>query len=104
MARNRSLGQTHGGDWVKFKAVDFGAGSLTRINAHIALAENRARGALEPRLGSLTGPLLGTLTTRGTGGWKSYKTQPAAVAGVHDLCIIFRGGPGVADVDWITFA
>jgi hypothetical protein len=97
------VGSADGGDWVRFGDVDFGAG-VGRITARIAAL--RAGRFIDVRVGSPTGRLAGTLTTSATGGWSTYTTQSTAVSGLAgrvDLYLVFRGGDGVANLDWITF-
>lgn len=97
------VGSADSGDWIKFSNVDFGAG-VTRMTAR--LATTRSGRLIEVRTGSPTGAIAGTLTTTSTGGWNTHTLQSATVAlsGRHDLYLVFRGGSGVANLDWITFA
>ena len=105
---NVSIGWTRNGSWLKFDDVDFGAGVST-FKARVAVGNESAGRKIEVRVGSPTGVVAGTLVTRGTGGWawQNYQTQSVAVSnlnGVQDLYIVFVGGDGVANVDWISFA
>jgi hypothetical protein len=57
-------------------------------------------------VGGVTGSLLGTITTTGTGAWNVYKTQKKGinkVSGVKDLYLVFKGGDGVAVIDSLKF-
>ena len=102
-----SIGYAEGGDWLRFDDVDFGAGVNT-FHARLALDKRYAGKQIEVRTGRPDGPLAGTLTTKGTGGWDTYATQKAAVKGlkgVQDLYIVFRNSTkGIANVDWVTFS
>jgi hypothetical protein len=102
-----NVGMIDDGDWVRYGRVDFGTG-VSRFEARLAVAEGYAGGEIEIRLGGATGKKLGTLTTEGTGGWATYETQSTAVAGgawgVQDVYLIFKGGSGVGNIDWVKFA
>jgi hypothetical protein len=105
-ASGTTVGYTEEGDWMKYAAVDFGAG-VTKVNVRLALGPEAAGGQIEFRLGSPIGAVVGTLTTASTGGWGTYTTQTTAITGatgVQDLYVVFHGTGGVANVDWIVFA
>lgn len=100
------LGYLDHGDWVRYNRVDFGAGA-TLFQANLAVPADFAGKQIEIRIDRLDGPLLGALTTQATGGWERYTVQRiniTPVSGVHDLYLIFRGGDGVANLDWVHFA
>jgi hypothetical protein len=97
------VGSADAGDWARFGGVDFGGGAR-RISARIATP--RAGRSIEIRIGSPDGRLAGRLTTAATGGWRTYATQSALVSGLAgrvDIYLVFRGGSGVANIDWVTF-
>lgn len=102
-----SVGYAEGGDWLKFGGVDFGAG-VSVFSASIAVAAGSDAKQIEVRVGSPTGQLAGTLTTRATGGWNVYQTQSTKVSGLsgaQDIYIVFRNSSsGIANMDWITFS
>ncbi|GIG41649.1 hypothetical protein Cph01nite_34110 [Cellulomonas phragmiteti] len=82
------------GDWVRVKGVAFGAGAAT-FSARVASATSGGR--IEVRLDSATGPLVGTCTVPGTGGWQSWATTTCPVSGAtgtRDLVLRFAGGTG----------
>ncbi|MER7165689.1 family 43 glycosylhydrolase [Micromonospora sp. NPDC000207] len=92
------------GDYIKVKGVAFGtgAGSFTARTASAA-----SGGAIELRLDSPTGPLVGTCQVGGTGGWQNWTTTSCGVAGVtgtRDLYLRFTGGSGnLFNVNWWQF-
>lgn len=100
------IGSCDNGDWVKYSAVDFGAG-VTKFIASLAVPAQYAGGQIQVRLDSTAGPLVATLTTTSTGSWNTYVKQSATVAGakgVHDLYLVFKGGFGVCNLDWLQFS
>ncbi len=79
--------------YIKVKGVNFGPGAKS-FEARVASA---AGGNIELRLDSPTGPLVGTCTVAGTGGWQTWATRSCKVsgaAGLHDLYLRFTGGIG----------
>ena len=64
-------------------------------------------GAIELRLDSETGPVIGTLKVKSTGGEDKWGTQSCDVSGakgVHDLVLKFTGGDGpLLNFDWWKF-
>lgn len=82
------------GDWVRVKGVAFGAGAAS-FSARVASAG--AGGRIEVRLDSATGPVVGTCTVPGTGGWQTWTTVTCPVSGAsgtRDLVLRFAGGSG----------
>lgn len=100
------FGSFDGGDWVGYSAVDFGAGRDT-LRLSIATDDPYAGQRIDVRIGSLTGPSIGTLTVNATGGFDNFSSQYAPIArttGVHDVYLVALGtGPGVGDVDTVSF-
>jgi arabinoxylan arabinofuranohydrolase len=99
-----NVAQIGNGDYVKVKGVAFGAGA-TSFEARVASATGGGR--IELRLDSVTGPVAGTCTVPGTGGWQTWTTASCAVSGAtgtHDLFIRFAGGSGdLFNVNWWRF-
>ena len=64
-------------------------------------------GAIELRLGSATGTLVGRCAVAGTGGWGAWATVTCPVsgaAGTKDLFLRFTGGSGnLFNFDWWQF-
>ncbi|HRU39466.1 MAG TPA: endo-1,4-beta-xylanase, partial [Candidatus Goldiibacteriota bacterium] len=49
------------------------------------------------RLDSTTGPIVGTCSVVGTGGWQTWQTRTCAISGatgIHDVYFMFTGGSG----------
>ncbi|WP_305788082.1 glycoside hydrolase family 43 protein [Symbioplanes lichenis] len=101
----RNVGFAENGDWIKVKGAAFGAGA-TSFSASVASAS--AGGRLELRLDSTSGPVVGTCTVGGTGGWQNWSTVSCPVSGAtgtRDLYLRFAGGSGyLFNVDWWQFS
>lgn len=99
------VGYTSNGAWVKYSNVNFGSG-VSSFSANIALPNANAGQKIVLRLDSATGPIIGTLTTNGTGGWSNFQTQSTSVSGAsgtHDLYLTFSGWGAVANVLSFSF-
>lgn len=97
------LGFANGGDWALYKNVDFGAGSSS---VSVRVASAGSGGTLEFHLGSVTGPLIGSVTAPITGGWQTWTTVSATVSGasgLNDLYLVFQGGTSICNVNWFQF-
>lgn len=94
------------GDWVRLRGVDFGADGAEAFGASVASATSG--GAIELRLDSPDGMLIGTCTVPGTGGAQSWTITICPVSGatgVHDLYLTFTGdGAPLFNVDYWQFA
>ena len=95
----------HNGDYIKVCNVDFGDKGAAKFIASVAGATDG--GAIELRLDSETGPVIGTLKVKSTGGVDKWETQSCDVSGakgVHDLILKFTGGSGpLLNFDWWKF-
>ncbi|MBN1758189.1 MAG: carbohydrate-binding protein, partial [Chitinispirillaceae bacterium] len=95
----------HDGDLIKVKGVDFGENGAESFMARVA--SGSSGGKIELRLDTLTGPLAGTCTVSGTGGWQTWKTVTCDVSGAkgkHDLYFKFTGGSGLLfNFNWWKF-
>jgi len=99
------LGYADGGDWAAYTGINFSGGEKT-FQAGIA-AINGHGGTIELHLDNVSGALIGTLKATPTGAWNKYVTESTTVSnvtGTHTLFLVFRGGTGVANVDWFKFA
>jgi glucosylceramidase len=97
------LGYTDTGDWARYKNVNFASGIST---VSVRTASNGTGGTVEFHLDSTTGTLVGTATLPVTGGWQTWTTVTAPVtgaSGTHDLYLVFKGGNGIANVNWFRF-
>ena len=94
----------HNGDYIKLQNVSFGTQIPRTFTARVA--SGLRGGAIEVRLDSLGGKLLGTLKVPGTGGWEQWQTLtldlPTIATGTHDLYFAFTGrkGPKLFNFDW----
>ncbi len=91
---NKVVSSIQNGSWIYFKNFDFGTGVAY---LWLEAAATRAGGQVELRIGSSTGPLIGTVDiNRSTGSSSVYKPFSAKttgpVSGVHDLYLSFVGG------------
>ena len=105
--RSHSSGiyHTDSNDWIKLNDINFGSG-VGSVTMRVAVDDGFSGKKIEVRSGSPTGTLHGTLTTRNTGDWWRFTEQTASVSGLSgtkDLYLVFKGGTGVANVDWVRF-
>lgn len=93
------------GDYIKVKNVEFGSQGAAVFSARVASGSNG--GAIELRLDSLTGPVIGVLPVSHTGGWDVWTTKTTAISGafgVHDLFLVFKGDEDeLFKFDWWQF-
>lgn len=97
------LGYADTGDWAHYKNVNFGNGVST-VNVRTASAGTG--GTLEFHLDSVSGTLIATANLPVTGGWQTWTTvsnSVSATTGTHDVYIVFKGGNGIANVNWFQF-
>jgi beta-glucosidase len=89
--RGTSVGAVTSGNWIKFAGCALG-NSGTTFTAQVAKVTPGA-GAIEVRVGSPTGRLLGTATVPSTGDVYAYATitaQLSAAPGIQDVYLVFR--------------
>ena len=100
----QKIGSIENGTWARYDDVNFGSGA-TGFSSSTASATSG--GAIQLRLDSTTGTLVGSATVTGTGGWNNFTTVNSSVSGasgVHDLYLVFVGGSGaLLDVDYFVF-
>jgi len=100
----QDVGYIHNGDYLVFNNVNFGTGA-TGFEARVATTATGT--AIEVRLDSLNGPLVGTLSVTPTGGWQTYTTQSCSVSGAtgtHNVYLKFTGGSGyLFNINWFRF-
>jgi hypothetical protein len=94
----------HNGDYVKVRGVDFGSNAKS-FDARVASGANG--GSIEIHLDTTTGPLVGTCSVQGTGGWQTWTTKSCTVTGatgVHNLYLKFTGSGGrLFNFNWWKF-
>ncbi|WP_330464086.1 glycoside hydrolase family 3 protein [Micromonospora zamorensis] len=96
--RGTAVGSTAAGQWISFEGSALRPGART-FTASVARAGAGA-GAVEVRLGSPTGRLLGTATVPSTGDdyrYVSTSTELAGAAGKQDVYLVFDSALRVAD-------
>ncbi|MFI6255168.1 glycoside hydrolase family 3 C-terminal domain-containing protein [Micromonospora zamorensis] len=96
--RGTAVGATAAGQWISFDGSALRPGART-FTARVARAGVGA-GAVEVRLGSPTGRLLGTATVPSTGDdyrYVSTSTELAGAAGKQDVYLVFDSALRVAD-------
>ena len=100
------LGYSSPGSWAEYRNIDFGSGVQS---AAVRVANGSGgTGTLEFHSGSPTGPLLAQATIPNTGGWQTWQTVTAAVAGasgVQNLFVVFQNGisSGLGNLNWFQF-
>ncbi|MDF2836359.1 MAG: hypothetical protein K0Q63_1999, partial [Paenibacillus sp.] len=96
-----TIGDLHNGDWIKFSNVNLGSGFAT-LRTRFTNGDTTAKTA-EIRLDSLTGTLIGSISTPPTGGWSNWTETTSTLSGAsgtHDIYIKFSG---MTDFDWFRF-
>ncbi|UQZ34370.1 hypothetical protein C2I18_13085 [Paenibacillus sp. PK3_47] len=93
------------GSWAAYKQLDFGPGTPD-INLRMATANSG--GTLELRMDSETGPLVGSLAVKSTGGWSAWSTITVPLTGangIHDLYLLLKRPDtlGVASINWLEY-
>ncbi len=94
------------GDYIKVRDVDFGDKGAAKFFAQVAGSTDGA--AIELRLDSETGSVIGTLKMKPTGALDKWETLSCAVSGakgVHDLFLKLTGGDSkqLMNCDWWKF-
>ncbi|HEX9058978.1 MAG TPA: carbohydrate-binding protein [Clostridia bacterium] len=99
------VGYIENGDYVVYKNFDFGKGAS---GFEVRCASAASGGAIEIRLDSIDGPLIGTCTVPGNGDWQTWvnsKCDISGASGIHDLYLKFRGGSGyLFNLNWWKFS
>ncbi len=88
------------GDYIGFKGID-----LTNVSGiDFRIGSNGAAAALEVRLDSPDGNLIGKMDVKSTGGWQKWNTQSCTIEsteGNHDIYFVFTGGDGyLCNMKW----
>ena len=99
------LGGDNDGNWALYNNVDFGSGMIDVFNARVATVSGGR--SIEIHDGSSTGTLLGTLSVAITSGWGYFTNQTCKITpitGIHNICLVFKGGNGVCALNWFTFS
>ena len=86
---NRAVTDIQNGDWIAVAGLDFGDKGAASFTASIAA---QAGGAVELRLDSPDGTVVGTLTVpAGDGTYQTLTCDVTGLTGVHNLFLVFTG-------------
>ncbi|MFC4084126.1 carbohydrate-binding protein [Amycolatopsis samaneae] len=105
----QNLAKAKNGQWALYRNVDFGATAARQFTGRVASgATGGVSGLVEVRLDHATAAPIGSFAIAGTGGWQSWKTVPANIAGVagkHDVYLTFTSGQPApfVSLNWFTF-
>lgn len=105
----QNAGWINNGDSLRFDDVNFGDAPPAQLNVRLAADVGEGGGGrVEIRLDSPTADPAATLTTRGTGGWQSWRTEATAMApvtGVHTVFVTFGSDrpDDFLNVNWLVF-
>ncbi|MEV7967330.1 glycoside hydrolase family 16 protein [Sphaerisporangium sp. NPDC088356] len=105
----QNVSQIGNGDWLRFDGVRFGTSAATQFVARVASgAAGGVSGLIQVRLDSPTAAPIGDFAVGNTGGWQSWRTVPANIAGVtgtHTVYITFSSGQPAdyVNLNWFTF-
>lgn len=100
----QNVGFIDTGDFLVFNNVDFENGAAS-LEARIA-SDADFEGTMDIRLGSLNGTTIATVAFGNTGGWQSWVTRTVSVgqvSGIEDIYLVFNGGNGIGNLNWIVF-
>ena len=106
--------QLKDGGYLRFNRVDFGLGGATKFNVEISSDVAKLKDAsLEIRLDNPAGQIIALIPVDGGTGKTEYRVLSGKadphIRGVHDLCLVARGGNGNAEgylfnITWFNFA
>lgn len=97
------LGYVTDGATIAYKNVNFGT-TVSTVNVRVA--SGGSGGTVEFHLDSPSGTLISTAKLAVTGGYQTWQTVTAPVAGasgVHDLYMVLHGSGGIGNVNWFQF-
>ncbi|UJF31490.1 GH92 family glycosyl hydrolase [Paenibacillus hexagrammi] len=94
----KQVANTYNGAWLAYKRMDFGSTGANQMSIEYASNSGNcaADSAVEVRLGSVDGTLVGTLAVPPTAsGWGTYKTVTGSltqkITGIQDVYLVFTG-------------
>lgn len=106
----QNLTAINNGNWAVYRGVTFGTSTAHQFKARVASgAPGGVSGLVEVRIGSPTAAPIGSFAIANTGGWQSWQTVPANIAGAtgtKDVYVTFTSGQPAdfVNLNWITFA
>lgn len=88
------------GAWIQYNSVDFSKTAPKKITARVNAS---AGSTLQVHDGSVSGPVIATVTLNGSGQWQDISSRvTTAVTGIKNLYITLGKGD-MAEIDWIRF-
>ena len=105
----RSLGGVKNGNYAAYYNIDFGEIGASKLTFKYSKSTEKedAKGTLEFRLGSTTGPLIAKASIENTGTWQNWKEvtiDTARITGVQNVYIVFKSDtPHVCNFDYFKF-
>jgi hypothetical protein len=101
------LNTWNNGNWVQYNNVAFGQIPATQFTIDLGTPAQYAGQQIQVRLDSVTGTLIGTLTTTATGSFGTLVPQTASITpttGTHTVYLVGVGSAGIGNFDYFTFA
>lgn len=105
----QDLGWLANGDYARYDGVDFGSSAARTFSARVASgAASGISGLVEVRLDDVNSSPIGSFAIANTGGWQTWRTVPANIAGttgVHTVFLRFTSGQPAdfVNLNWFTF-
>jgi hypothetical protein len=104
----QNIGWLSEGDWVRYDGVDFGGGATQFVARVASGAGGGVSGLVEVRLDDVGAAPVGSFAIANTGGWQSWQTIPANIAGttgVHTVYLRLTSGQPAdfVNVNWFRF-
>jgi hypothetical protein len=100
------VGSVDSGDWIKYGGIDFGSTGATSFAIRAAVPSSLAGKKIQVRVGSPTGTIIGSITTRATDGYGDYDEMTTSITrttGVKDIYLTFSGGGTIGNLDSFVF-
>ena len=97
-----AVGSFSDGTWLSYSDIDLTGYDRLRFR----FAKDSTGGAIEVRLGSAAGTLIGTFTPTATGAWSTYEDAEIEITpteGAHDVFVLATETMYVANLDWLEF-
>ncbi len=99
-----NIGYIENGDYAVYNGIKFDSGSVI---FQVRAACGGSGGEIEIRIDGEDGPLIGTCTITGTGGWQTWEDFSCNInetEGEHDVYLSFTGGDGyLYNLNWFEF-
>ncbi len=103
----QDVGYIENGDYAVYSSINFDSGSSSFEARAARAASATSGGAVEIRLDSIDGTLVGYCPIEATGDWQTFEASKCSIDGVsgtHDLYLKFTGGSGyLFNLNWFKF-